>query len=377
MLLIDRKETEPHISVERGIEVVEDAFRELGENPTINHPRRRLDVYQEGWSQRRLNVFAAALPLKGYVGTLLRLDHIQNLHDGKRIAVAGGSPFDRQTESVMFQESMRRVYVLFDLASGMPAAIQYGGTGRLSPMRIRALHPEVVSLRTTATSVVGIKHLACDDAPTLGLLGTGGFAPSHLVGICAVRNIKTIKVFSPTREHRERFSQQMAEIMGREITPVEDARSAVEDSDIVMCCTNSIIPVFEGDWLKPGATVACIVGMNKEYGKRDEHFSATEVDDTTIKRSQVIVVNSIEQAIQDEQGTLWERVQRGLIDWSQVLELGELVAGKTPGRTSREQICFFHNNAGQGVADLAIAIEHYETARRFGLGTPVAGLEGV
>lgn len=368
VLLIDRKETEPHISVEDGIRVVEEAFREFGENPTINHPRRRLDVYQEGWSQRRLNIFAAALPLKSYIGSLLRLDHIQQLHDGKRIAVAGGSPFERQNEDVLFQESMRRVYVLFDLRSGMPVAFEYGGTGRLSPIRTRALHPEVVSLRTTATSVVGIKHLAKKEAGILGLLGTGGFAPSHLTGICAVRDIKKIKVFSPTKPHRESFCREMAEILGREVTPVDDARSAVAESEIVMCCTNSIVPVFDGNWLSPGATVACIVGMNKEYGRKDEHFLATEVDDTTVKRSEVIAVNSIEQCIQDEQGTLWERVQRGLINWSQVHELGELVAGKYAGRTHDDQIAFFHNNAGQGVADLAIAIEHYEAAKRLGLG---------
>ncbi len=367
LLLIDRTRTEPHITVEDAIRVVEDAFRELGENPTINHPRRRLDVYDQDWSQRRLNVFVAALPSKGYVGTLMRLDVIQKLHDGKRISVAGGSPYDQQGEGVHFQESMRRVYVLFDLKSGMPAAFQYGGSGRLSPVRVRALHPEVVSLRTTATSVVGIKDLAREDASTLGFFGTGGFAPSHMVGICAVRNIKTIKVFSPTREHRERFCREMAEIMGREIVPVDNARSAVEDSDIVMCCTNSIVPVFDGNWLKPGATVACIVGMNKEYGKRDERFSATEVDDSTIRRSDVIIVNSIEQAVQDEQGTLWERVQRGLISWEQVHELGALVAGKVPGRTRDDQICFFHNNAGQGVADLAVAIEHFEVAQRLDL----------
>lgn len=78
-------------------------------------------------------------------------------------------------------------------------------------------------------------------------------------------------------------------------------------------------------------------------------------------------VNSIEQAVQDEQGTLWERVQRGLISWEQVHELVALVAGKVPARTRDDQICFFHNNAGQGAADLAVAIEHYEVAKKLGV----------
>jgi len=366
ILLIDRKEIEPHITVCDGIRATEDAFRELGENPTINHPRRRLDIYQDGWSQRRLNVFAGALPARGYAGALLRLDLVAAPPDGKNTFKY--SPYDRHAEEVFLQDEMRRVYVLYELKTGFPAAIEFGGSGRLSPVRTRALHPDVVSLRTAATSALGIKYLARRDATTLAFLGTGGFAPSHLVAICAVTKIKEIKVFSLTREHRESFCKEMGEILEREVTPALDARSAIEGADIVMCCTSSMVPVFDGKWLKPGTTVACFVAKNKGFGKEGEHFSATEVDDNTIKRSDVIVLNSIEQAIQEEQGTIWERVQRGIIRWNQVRELGELVARKFAGRTQDDQICLFHNNGGQGIADLAIAIEHYEVAKRLGLG---------
>jgi ornithine cyclodeaminase/alanine dehydrogenase-like protein (mu-crystallin family) len=365
VLLIDRKDTEPHISVEDGVKAVEEAFREFGENPSINHPRRRLDLCQEGWSQRRFGIFAGALPKSGYVEALLRLDIIAGLPDkGKKPKL---SPYDRHGEATFLQESMRKVYVLYDLRSGLPVVIEYGGSGRLSPLKTCALHPDVVSLRTAATSVVGINYLARKEAATLGFLGTGGFSPSHLVGIYAVRNVQKTKVYSPTKEHRERFCREKGEILEREVTPVADARSAVEDSDIVMCCTSSIVPVFGGGWLKPGTTVVSIQGTNKEHGKKEEHFLATEVDDTTVSRSDVIVTTSIEQDIQDEQGTLWERVQRGLISWSQVHELAGVVVGKYPGRTRDDQICFFHDNAGQGVADLAIAVEHYEVAKKLGL----------
>ena len=68
-LLIDRGETQAHISMEDGLKAMEDAFRELGEDPTINHPRRRLHVYDEvAMSNRRFNVFVGALPRRGYMG---------------------------------------------------------------------------------------------------------------------------------------------------------------------------------------------------------------------------------------------------------------------------------------------------------------------
>jgi alanine dehydrogenase len=82
----------------------------------------------------------------------------------------------------------------------------------------------------------------------------------------------------------------------------------------------------------------------------------------------VIVVNSREQAIQDEQADLFDPVQAGFLSWEQVGELGQLLNNVIPGRTSANQITLFKNNAGQGVADVAVASKIYALARRNGIG---------
>jgi len=79
-------------------------------------------------------------------------------------------------------------------------------------------------------------------------------------------------------------------------------------------------------------------------------------------------VNSREQAIQDEQGDLFDPVQAGLLTWDRVGELGDLLNGKCPGRSRADQITLFKNNAGQGVADVALASKVYSLARANGIG---------
>jgi ornithine cyclodeaminase/alanine dehydrogenase-like protein (mu-crystallin family) len=93
-----------------------------------------------------------------------------------------------------------------------------------------------------------------------------------------------------------------------------------------------------------------------------------ELDDTTIQRSDLIVVNSREQAIQDEQADFYGPVQAGFLSWEKVGELGQLLNNAIPGRTRANQITLFKNNAGQGVADVAVASKIYSLARRNGIG---------
>ena len=200
-----------------------------------------------------------------------------------------------------------------------------------------------------------------------------GYAPSvHIVPDETASRLRThvrrhLDVYSPTREHRESFAGRADAHLEQDVTAVRSAQAAVESADVVIACTNSTDPVFDGDWLSPGTTVASLVGMEKHVGHRDEHFTATEVDDTTLQRADIVACNSIEQAKQDEQGVLWERVQRGILEWDEVRELGEVVTGDP--RSDPSEIAFFHNNGGQGIADLAVAIEHYEVAKSEDLGT--------
>jgi alanine dehydrogenase len=97
-----------------------------------------------------------------------------------------------------------------------------------------------------------------------------------------------------------------------------------------------------------------------------------ELDDATIERSDRIGITSRAQAIQDEQGDVFDQVQSGLITWDKVYDLREIVSGRTSGRSSPAEITVFKNNGGQGVAELAIAGLILSKAREQGLGLEVS-----
>jgi ornithine cyclodeaminase len=149
------------------------------------------------------------------------------------------------------------------------------------------------------------------------------------------------------------------------IMPVASPEEAVRGVDIVLTATNSSVPVFDGNWLQPGQHVTTIVGSN--VGLVKNGFAAAkrrEIDDATLARSHVHGIVSVEQAVQDEQADIFDPVQRGVIKWEQLIEIGEILAGKKEGRTKADQITFYKNNAGQGVADVALGAKVLDNVQK-------------
>ena len=104
--------------------------------------------------------------------------------------------------------------------------------------------------------------------------------------------------------------------------------------DIVLTATNSSVPVFDGNLLEPGQHVTTIVGSN--VGLVKGGFTAAkrrEIDDATLARSNVHGIVSIQQAVQDEQADIYDPVNRGVIKWEQLIEIGSILAGNSEGRT--------------------------------------------
>lgn len=369
VLLLDRKKTRDRIDVQRGLAAMESAFQETVENSTANGLRQRHYAYNEdGLSTTRANVFSGLSSERGYAGVRARIDTV----DGDRLAKAdvidNPDTFDPMDKGPGTKP--KGAYLLFDVDTTELVSIQYENPAE-DPLPSERFENAGAN-RTALNTTLGVARLARPDAARLGFLGSGRFAPAHVAALGeALPQLDAISVYSPTREHRETFARRADDQLEQDVTAVASAQAAVEPVDIVVACTNSPDPVFDGDWLSPGTTVASLVGMEKHVGYRDEHFTATEVDDTTLKRADVVACNSIEQAIQDEQGVLWERVQRGILKWDEVRELGELVSDDEP-RSESSAITYFHNNGGQGIADLAVAIEHYEVAKAENLGTTIA-----
>lgn len=316
--------------MDAAVEAVRAGFREWGEDPGLNAPRRRIHIP----TGVRVSVHQGGVPAAGAAGLMTHCEWVKPLADHQE-----------------YPRLNHPVIVLYDAAEGELKAIIIGEiTCAELPNNIA-----VTGLRTAATSAVGTDLLARPDARSLGILGSAGQAKNHLVALTKVRRIREVKVYSRRPERCKKFAEEMGALLNIDIKPASASREAVRGMDIILCATNSSVPVFDGNWLEPGAHVTTIVGSNVGLVKGGfTQAKRREIDDTTLARSHVLGIASIQQAIQDEQADIFDPVQRGVIKWEQLIEIGDILAGKKDGRAKAEQITFFKNNAGQGVADVAL-----------------------
>ena len=218
---------------------------------------------------------------------------------------------------------------------------------------------------------LGTGALARADATTLGLIGGGKQARVHLLAFAAIRKLRLVKVYRRDAAQRAAFAAEMSELLKIEVHPVETARAAVADADIVLAATNSSVPVFEGDWLEPGQHVTSIVGSNVGLLRLARSNKRRELDDRTLARMDVISAASRDQAIADEQGDLFDPVQSGIITIDAVKDIGDILTGRVPGRTGANQLTLFKNNAGQGICDVTLVARVVEHARQLGRGMEI------
>lgn len=342
--LIRPRELRGIVSMAEAIEAVRLGFRQWGENPQINAPRRRIHIP----TGVRVSVHQGGVPAMAATGLMTHCEWVKPLSDHQE-----------------YPRLNHPVIVLYDGAEGELKAIIIGEiTCSELPDNVA-----VTGLRTAATSAVGTDILARKDAEHVGLLGSAGQARNHLVALAKIRKLKSVKVFSRKAENCGRFAKEMAPLLGIDVRPVSSAEEAVRGVDIVLTATNSSVPVFDGRSLEPGVHVTTIVGSN--VGLVQGGFTSAkrrEIDDTTLRRSDVIGIASVQQAIQDEQGDIFDPVQKRIIRWDQLIEIGEILAGKEKGRSRPEQITLFKNNAGQGVADVALGALVLRKAEEKGLG---------
>jgi ornithine cyclodeaminase len=329
-LLVQPDEIRGIVTMSEAVEAVRVGFRDWGENPRLNAPRRRIHIP----TGVRVSVHQGGVPAVGATGLMTHCEWVKPM--------ANEQVYPRLNHPVI---------VLYDAAEGELKAIIVGEiTCAELPDNIA-----VTGLRTAATSAVGTDLLARQDASSLGLFGAAGQAKNHLLALMQVRKLKQVKVFSRDPANRKRFADEMGPVTNLNITPVSSPEEAVRGVDIVLTATNSSVPVFDGNWLAPGQHVTTIVGSN--VGLVQGGFVAAkrrEIDDATLARSDVRAIVSVQQAVQDEQADIFDPVQCGVIRWEQLIEIGDILAGNKEGRTKAEQITFYKNNAGQGVADVAL-----------------------
>jgi ornithine cyclodeaminase len=338
-LLVNPSEIRGIVTMAEAVEAVRLGFREWGENPQLNAPRRRIHIP----SGVRVSVHQGGVPAANATGLMTHCEWVKPMADEQ-----------------IYPRLNHPVIVLYDSAEGELKGIIIGEiTCAELPNNIA-----VTGLRTAATSAVGTDLLARPDASRLGLFGAAGQAKNHLLALMQVRSLKDVRVYSRNPASRKKFADEMGPVTKLNITPVDSPEKAVRGVDIVLTATNASVPVFDGNWLEPGQHVTTIVGSN--VGLVKGGFAAAkrrEIDDTTLARSHVHGIVSVQQAIQDEQADIYDPVNRGVIRWEQLVEIGEILAGNKEGRTKAEQITFYKNNAGQGVADVALGAAVLEKIR--------------
>src|SRR5215210_5877354 len=304
-LYLTEAEVESLLSSADAIDAVEACFRRLASGEAENRPRARQRV--EGGALAVMSATDRELGLAG-VKTY--------------VAVSSGASF---------------VVALFDTNAGELAAV------------IEA--DKLGQLRTGAASAVAAKYLAREGAQTLGILGCGWQAESQLQCIReAVPTIDHVVAFCRTEERLDDFCRRFDAEAG------ETHRDA-GGQDIVVTATSSSDPVLRGEWLTPGALV-CAMGANRR--------SSRELDNVVVERAGFVCCDSIEQA-RIESGDLIEPVDQGILDWLEVHELQEVVAGEVQGRQAQDDVALFKSN-GLAAWDLAIGALALERARERGVG---------
>lgn len=233
------------------------------------------------------------------------------------------------------------IVLVFDPSTGSPLAIMDGSS--------------LTAIRTGAGGGLAAELLARKDAKIVGLFGAGVQARAQLQAVMAVRNITHVNLISRTQESAQQLTAEISEWNNPpKVNLVSTPKEVVEDADIVICATTSGTPLFDGNDLNAGTHITAVGTFVPE--KR-------EVDTTTIKRANRIVVDSREDCLEEAGDLIIPNAEADA-------EIGEIVNGDKPGRESDDEITFF-KSVGVAVQDAVSAAIVLKEAEVNDLGTIV------
>ncbi len=309
MIRITENQVRKAVPMRQAMALVERGLRRLATGGVLNHPRRRVAMN----TGTLLHYMAAGDNDSGMVG----------------IKVYASNPRVGAPDFVV---------LLFDSASArLLASIEANALGQI---------------RTGAASGVATQLLAREDACRLALFGSGFQAETQLEAVACARQLDSVRVYSRNPERRASFSRRMSERLELPVTAADSPEEALDGADIVTTVTNARNPVFPGNCLLPGTHINA-AGSN--------HVRRRELDANAVLKSSLIAVDSLEQA-RMEAGDLTQAADEGLLDWSGVCELSDVLAGNRPGRTSRDQVTLFESQ-GLAIEDIALAEHLYSEYR--------------
>jgi ornithine cyclodeaminase len=213
----------------------------------------------------------------------------------------------------------------------------------------------ITAIRTAAVSGVATRALAREDARVLAIVGAGHQAGPHVAAMLEARPFEEIRVAARTRESAERLADKWPNARA-----VGSNEEAVRGAGVICTVTQSAEPVLAAEWLEPGAHINA-VGACLPHTR--------ELDSATVVRASFFTDRR--ESCENEAGDYVIPLKEGAISDGHIkAELGEVLAGTAPGRTSPEEITVFES-LGLAVEDLASAEYIAQRARETGAGTEV------
>ena len=320
-LLLTDKDIRQLLSMKEVIEAVELAFKEKGLGRVQMPPKSYIFFNRYNGDLRVMPSYLEELEISAV--------KVVNVHPD--------NPLKYKLPTVM------ATIILVDPKNGAPIAIM-GGTW-------------ITAMRTGAAGGVAVKYLARPDSRVIGIVGAGVQARTQLMALKEVlEEIEEVRVTDIVKAARERYAKEMSEKLGLNIRAVDSAKKAVEGADIVVTVTPSREPIVKSEWIGPGVHINAI-GADAP-GKE-------ELDPELLKRAKIIV-DDLEQA--SHSGEINVPLAKGIITREDIwAELGDVIAGLKPGRTSPDDITIF-DSTGLAIQDAVTAALAYKKALEKGIG---------
>ncbi|GHU03140.1 ornithine cyclodeaminase [Betaproteobacteria bacterium] len=310
-LFLNEDDVRQLLTMPLAIEAVEEAHKELSLARGVDIPRQRTRL-----PQTALHILQGALPGRDVIG------------------------YKAYTSN---RSGVRFLVHVFSASSGVLRVVLEADT--------------LGMMRTGAASGVATRWLARPDAEVLGVFGAGWQAEGNVTAIAAVRKLRKVKVFARNAERLAAFCTKMSGRLGLDVVPAASPEETVRDSDIVSTITTAVTPLFDAAWLSPGTHINA-AGSNSLIRR--------EVGEDVLKVCRPIVVDSIDTALK-EAGDLLPLLEKGRLGERQLVELGDVILGRHPGRRTPEDITLFESQ-GLAIQDISLAVQLETLAREQGRG---------
>jgi alanine dehydrogenase len=303
-MLIDESQVASLVTVSDSIRLVREAYVRLARHRALNPERAWLSI------PGGVSIFSMPAHILGEKTVSVKIARLNLARSETSIASV-----------------MATVYV-YDSSTGEELARVDGET--------------LTALRTAASTAVATDLLARRDCRTLGVIGTGRQAEAHLPAMMLARKFSRILAYSRSRTRREAFAERSRSKLSIPVEPAESSEEVVESSDVLVLATNSQVPLFKGETVRPGTHVNAVGAALPD---------AREVDSSLVKRSR-LVVDSIAQA-KSSYGDIMIPLREGAISEADLNELGDLLTHPPPDSGDGEITLF--KSGGLAVLDAILA----------------------